>query len=68
MNKWTMIAAAAAVACATSATADSTDARCDIYLRGSDKVSKMIACTFSPRQGAVTIYRSDDITHDLSLH
>lgn len=26
----------------------------------------MIACTFSQRQGAVTIYRSDDITHDLT--
>jgi hypothetical protein len=26
----------------------------------------MIPCTFSQRQGYITIYRSDDVTHDLS--
>ena len=66
MSKWTLVVAASVAAWATVTLADSTAARCDIYPRGSDKVSKMIACTFSQRQGAVTIYRSDDITHDLT--
>jgi hypothetical protein len=50
----------------TSALADWTEARCDIYPRGSDKLSKMLACTFSQRQGAVTITRSDGVTYDLT--
>jgi hypothetical protein len=45
--------------------ADSTEARCDIYPRGSDHASKMIPCTFSQRQGYVTIARDDGVTHDL---
>ena len=49
-----------------AATADSTDARCDIYPAGEDHASAMIACTFSQRQGYITIYRSDDVVHDLS--
>lgn len=61
-----MIAAAAAVAYATSAAADSTAARCDIYPRGSDQASKMIPCTFAQRQGAVTITREDGVTHELA--
>ena len=31
-----------------------------------DKASAMIACTFGQRQGAVTISRSDGVTHDLT--
>jgi hypothetical protein len=46
--------------------ADSTEARCDIYAKGSDHASKMIPCTFSQRQGYVTITRGDGVTHDLS--
>ena len=46
--------------------ADSTEARCDIYPAGSDHTDVMIACTFSQRQGHVTITRSDGITHDLA--
>ena len=46
--------------------ADWTEARCDVYPKGSDKVEKMIACTFGQRQGYVTITRSDGVTHDLS--
>jgi len=45
--------------------ADMTEARCDIYPRGSDKASAMISCTFGQRQGAITITRSDGVTHDL---
>lgn len=51
---------------ATPAVSDSTDARCDIYPAGSDKVEKMIPCTFSQRQGYITITREDGMTHDLA--
>lgn len=47
------------------ALADWTEARCDVYAKGSDHASKMIPCTFGQRQGAVTITRSDGVTHDL---
>ena len=46
--------------------ADSTEARCDIYPAGSDHTDKMIACTFSQRQGYVTIIREDGVTHELA--
>lgn len=51
---------------APQAFADSAEARCDIYPAGSDQLDKMIPCTFSQRQGYITIVRSDDVTHDLS--
>ena len=66
MNKFIRIAALATGVWATAAAADSTDARCDIYPRGEDHTDKMIACTFSQRQGYVTITRADGVTHDLS--
>ena len=46
--------------------ADTVDARCDIYPKGSDKASAMLACTFSQRQGYVAIDRSDGVRHELS--
>jgi hypothetical protein len=46
--------------------ADWTAARCDIYAAGSDHTDKMIGCTFSQRQGYVTITRDDNVTHDLA--
>ena len=66
MQRWLTIAAAIAAAWGGPATADWTQARCDIYPRGSDHASKMIPCTFSQRQGHVAITRSDGVTHDLS--
>lgn len=51
---------------AADATADSTEARCDIYPAGEDHTDVMIPCTFSQRQGYITIYRSDGVTHDLT--
>jgi hypothetical protein len=48
------------------AQADSARARCDIYPKGEDRVSAMIACTFSQRQGYITIAREDGVTHDLT--
>ena len=56
----------ALAAYATPSAADSTDARCDIYPKGSDREEKMIPCTFSQRQGHITITRADGVTHDLT--
>jgi len=66
MNRWLMIATLAAACWTTSTLADWTDARCDIYPKGDDHTDKMIPCTFSQRQGYVTITRDDGVTHDLS--
>ena len=48
------------------ARADTVDARCDIYPKGSDHASKVVACTFSQRQGYVSIDRADGVRHELS--
>lgn len=48
------------------AMADSTEARCDIYPKGSDQASDMLPCVFSQRQGHVTIQREDGVLHDLT--
>ena len=61
----TLFILAAAVIFSTAAVADSTQARCDIYPEGSDHTDVMIYCTFSQRQGNVTLVRSDGVTHDL---
>jgi hypothetical protein len=53
-------------ALATSAVADSTDARCDVYPAGSDHTDKVLRCTFSQRQGYVSITREDGVRHELS--
>jgi hypothetical protein len=57
---------AALTVCASQAAADTTDARCDIYPAGADHTDKMIPCTFSQRQGYVTISRGDGVMHELS--
>jgi hypothetical protein len=49
-----------------AASADWTQARCDIYPAGSDHTDKMIGCTFSQRQGYITITREDEVTHELT--
>jgi hypothetical protein len=51
---------------ALPSTADSTQARCEIYPKGSDKLETMVPCTFSQRQGYITITREDGVTYDLS--
>jgi len=48
-----------------AAWADSTEARCDIYPRGSDQPSAVLPCVFSQRQGFVTIRRDDGVVHEL---
>ena len=61
----TILVLVAAAMFSTAALADSTEARCDVYPKGSDHTDVIIACTFSQRQGNVTITRSDGVTHDL---
>jgi hypothetical protein len=46
--------------------ADWTQARCEIYPKGSDKLETMVPCTFSQRQGSITITREDGVTYELS--
>lgn len=49
-----------------AAHADTVNARCDIYPKGSDTPSKVVACTFAQRQGYVAIDRADGLRHELS--
>ena len=49
-----------------SAVADSAEARCDIYPTGQDHASAMLPCTFSQRQGYITITRQDGVSHELA--
>jgi hypothetical protein len=49
-----------------SVSADTTQARCDIYPRGEDHASQTLACTFSQRQGSVSIAREDGVRYELS--
>lgn len=48
------------------ATADSVQAACEVYPIGEDHTDVMVPCTFSQRQGHITIRRSDGVTHDLT--
>jgi len=66
MKRLTLIAAALAATWAASAPADSTEAACEIYPKGEDHTDVLIPCTFSQRQGYITITRSDGVMHDLS--
>lgn len=66
MKRITIIAAVLPLTWAVSATADSTDAACAIYPKGEDHTDVLIPCTFSQRQGHITITRDDGVTHDLS--
>ena len=66
MKTTTSIIAGVALCWAASAGADSTQARCDIYLKGEDHTDVMIPCTFSQRQGNITITRGDGVTHELT--
>ena len=51
---------------AAGSIADSTDAACEIYPRGEDHTDVLIPCSFSQRQGYISIVRSDGVTHELS--
>jgi len=58
--------AALLAAWALPSAADSTQARCEIYPKGGDKMETMVPCTFGQRQGYITITREDGVTYDLS--
>lgn len=45
--------------------ADTADASCEIYPAGSDKLDRMVDCTFSQRQGNVLIRLEDGTEYDL---
>jgi hypothetical protein len=62
----TALIAGALLGCTLPCAADSTRARCDIYPEGSDKMQTTGPCTFSQRQGYITITRDDGLTHELS--
>jgi hypothetical protein len=59
-----VFAAAAAIAGSTTTTADSADARCDFYAKGSDHANKTVACTFSQRQGWITLI-AEEVSYEL---
>ncbi|MCB1701043.1 MAG: hypothetical protein H6985_04395 [Pseudomonadales bacterium] len=65
-NYFTLITVPALALWAGVALADSTDAACEIYPIGEDHTDVLIPCSFSQRQGYITIVRSDGVTHDLS--
>ena len=50
---------------ATAARADSVAARCDVYPKGSDRAAAVLPCTFSQRQGFISIQRADGVRHEL---
>ena len=59
-------AAIAALLAVAPAQADTTTARCDVYPRGEDRAISSDACTFSQRQGYVTITLNDGTTYELT--
>lgn len=65
MTRLSAMVATATFLFSQSVAADWTDARCDIYEKGSDQASKMIPCVFAQSQGHITITRDDGVTHDL---
>jgi hypothetical protein len=50
---------------AGGARADTVQARCHIYPKGSDKASAKLACSFSQQQGHLRIQRSDGVAYEL---
>jgi hypothetical protein len=49
-----------------AATADTTEARCDVYPAGEDHTDNSGPCVFSQRQGYITIRRADGVMHELA--
>lgn len=65
-NTLATVALIASAVWATPGSADWTEARCEIYPKGSDRLEKMSPCTFGQRQGFITITRKDGVTYDLT--
>lgn len=55
---------AATIAGSTATNADSTAARCDIYAKGEDHTNNTVRCTFSQRQGWITL-TTDEVSYSL---
>ena len=51
---------------ANPALADTAQARCDVYPAGQDHTKNSAPCTFSQRQGYISIARADGVRHELS--
>ena len=66
MRYWLSLAAVLAALWAAPAAADWTEAACEIYPAGSDRIEAMLPCTFAQSQGQITITRDDGVTHDLT--
>jgi hypothetical protein len=66
MNKLLILTAALLLLAGQDCRADSTRARCDVYPAGQDHTDTVLACTFSQRQGYITIAREDGVIHELS--
>jgi len=66
MKRIALSIAALAACWAVTGSADSTEARCDIYPAGEDHTDVVMPCIFSQRQGYITIRREDGVVHELS--
>jgi hypothetical protein len=68
MNRCIPLRAAVLAAALTvaPARADTVQARCDIYPKGASRASAVVPCTFSQRQGYVSIQLPDGVRHELS--
>lgn len=56
----------AAMGFGTAANADTVDARCDVFPKGDDKATFSGLCSFSQRQGYITIDLKNGTTYELS--
>ena len=65
-NTFATVALIASAVWAIPGSADWTEARCEIYFKGSDRLETMIPCTFGQRQGFITITRKDGVTYELT--
>ena len=58
------LAVAATIAGSPATTADSVAARCDVYAKGEDHTNNIVPCTFSQRQGWITL-TTDEVSYSL---
>jgi hypothetical protein len=61
-----MAVAIAAFGITDTALADTVNARCDVYPKGQDRATSSGSCTFSQRQGAVSIQLKNGKRYDLA--
>ncbi len=62
---WAMTTLLTTLSVGLAAQAETTKARCDIYPQGEDRASLVTPCTFSQRQGFVTIVLEDGTSYAL---